>query len=65
MGGVSSRHAEGGLDAVNWQATAQQLMAQTGLAQRVELRLEAHGLPKKDKLRWVRCSQRCRAFKRL
>lgn len=53
MGGVTSRHAEGGLDQANWQATAQELMAQSGVGQqRVELRLAAHGLPKKDKLRW-------------
>ncbi len=58
MGGVSSRHSEGGLDQANWTATAQALMEQTGLQQRVELRLAAHGLPKKDKLRWVACSWR-------
>lgn len=55
MGNVQGKGQEGGINQVdmNTSELLSQAMGQTGLQQRVELRLSARGLPKKDKLRCV------------
>lgn len=52
MGGVfsvQSKNAEGGLGMVDYNAQMMEIM---GGSNRVELRLSAKNVPKKDKLRW-------------
>lgn len=56
MGGVQSKTQEGSVTQVDFNAATAALEFGSGLgiatSQRVELRLAAKGLPKKDKLRW-------------